>query len=212
MLPRIISVVEGQGEIEAVPLLIRRIAYEYCVPPIPVETPTAIRISRSKVIKPGELERAVTLGTYQLAGAGAVLVVLDADDDCPAVVGPQLLARAQAIAAPRGNVPVSIVIAKAEFEAWFLAAAVSLRGIRGLAADLTPPAEPESKRDAKGWLSAHKHGNARYSEVLDQPALAATMDLTAARQADSFDKFCRDLIAILHGLPHAEALPQEVAE
>jgi hypothetical protein len=39
-------------------------------------------------------------------------------------------------------------------------------------------------------------GSTRYSEVLDQPAFAATMDIDAARQADSFDKFFRDLMTI----------------
>lgn len=46
-----------------------------------------------------------------------------------------------------------------------------------------------------------------YSEVLDQPALAATMDIETARNADSFDKFFRDLMAILDVLA-AQAEPE----
>jgi hypothetical protein len=149
MSPVIISIVEGHGEVEAVPLLIRRIALEQCVPPVSVITPRPIRVSRSKLVQPGELERAVTLALHQIDGDGAVVVVLDADDDGPATIGPVLLARAQVMAASRANVPVRVVIAKAEFEAWFLAAAISLRGRRGLPEDLQPPDAPESKRDAK---------------------------------------------------------------
>src|SRR5688572_29082730 len=81
---------------------------------------------------------------------GAVLVVLDGDDDCPAQLGPVLLRRAEGACR---TIPVAVVLAKKEFEAWFIASAASLAGRRGLPADLRAPADPEAIRDAKGWLS-----------------------------------------------------------
>ena len=197
MPPKVISIVEGHGEVHAVPVLIRRLANEVMGPPLAVVAPPSIRIARSKVVKPNELERAVRLAALQAEGKGGIVVILDADDDCPATLGPELLARARAAIHHEPQTPVSVVIAKMEFEAWFLAAALSLRGRRGLTADLMPPDDPENKRDAKGWLSDRMPPNEVYSEVLDQPALAACMDLNAARAANSFDKFYRDMVVVL---------------
>lgn len=96
---------------------------------------------------------------------------------------------------------MSVIVAKYEFEAWFLAAAESLSGRRGLAADLVSPDDPESVRDAKGWLTDHMIEEYTYSEVLDQPAFAAQMSMRdARRRSDSFDKFYRDILAMLRRL------------
>ena len=92
------------------------------------------------------------------------------------------------------------MIAKNEFEAWFLAAAESLRGRRGLKNDIHPPNDPEAVRDAKGWLDKRMENNESYNETTDQPALAALFDFEQARQADSFDKCYRDIIWLLEEL------------
>ena len=81
--------------------------------------------------------------------------------------------------------PIGVVLAKTEFEAWFIAAAESLRGKRRLRDDLSPPSDPEAIRNAKGWLGQRMVGKSKYSEVLDQPALTELFDLTAA-QARAF--------------------------
>jgi hypothetical protein len=95
-----------------------------------------------------------------------------------------------------GQTPVEVVMAVREFEAWFLAGAASLAGKRSLPADLAPPRDPESPRNAKGWLDERMENG--YSETIDQPALTATFDLLAARSASSsFDKLVRALGALL---------------
>src|SRR5712691_2306358 len=187
-------VVEGHGEREAVPTLVRRIAEKHEVTAV-VSQP--IRVSRSQLVKKDELQRHVTLATMRLAGPGGVLVLLDADDDCPATLGPALQAWA---AAARSDIPVAVVLAKMEFEGWFLAAAQSVAGRRGLAQPLVAPAAPETIRDAKGWLSRNMPGGGKYSPTLDQPALAAVFDIHAARRADSFDKCYREICRLL-GVP-----------
>lgn len=184
----IACIVEGQGETDALPLLVRRVLAER-LPSLRVLPP--IRQSRSRLIETGGLERALQLARLKLGGAGAVLVVIDADDDCPAELAPALIARAQAVLP---GFHVSIVFAKREFEAWFLAAAYSLRGVRGLAVDLQPPADPEGIRGAKEWLDRHKRDG--YSPTIDQAKLAAKMDLEQARAAPSFDKLVRELARI----------------
>jgi hypothetical protein len=185
-------VVEGHGDEEAVPILIRRIAASID-PTLVVKIATVIRTPRSRLVRRGELEQAVERAARKLAGGG-VLVVLDSDDDCPARLGPELLRRARQ---ERGHLPIAVVLAKREFEAWFLAAAESLRGIRTLGADLRPPPNPEEIRDAKGWLTAHMARGQRYVPALHQAALAAQFDLDQARRADSFDKCYRDVARLI---------------
>lgn len=193
---RIASIVEGHGECEAVPILIRRIALSLDPALMPMVHPV-LRVPAARLIKQGEIERAVELAARKNAGKGGIFVLLDADDGCPAQDAPALLQRA---ARARSDMPLAVVFAKREFEAWFLAAAESLRGHRGLPADLAAPAEPEIIRGAKEWLAQRMPGNRGYSETSDQPALAAAFDLTAARRADSFDKCYREIVRLLNRL------------
>ena len=182
-------IVEGHGEVQAAPVLLRRVA-NALDPTLALQVDPVIRITKSKLTQGGELERAVELAARKIAGVGAILVLLDSDDDCPADLGPRLLTRARCA---RPDLPISVVLAKREFEAWFLAAAESLRGLRGLRGDLVSPAYPEEVQGAKEWLSERMTGNQHYVETLDQPALAAGLDLDAARRADSFDKCWREI-------------------
>ena len=92
------------------------------------------------------------------------------------------------------------MLAKHEFEAWFLAAAESLRGQRGLVDDIHAPNDPEAIRGAKEWLSQRMEDHRTYRETQDQPALAARFDIEQARQADSFDKCYRDIARLLDEL------------
>lgn len=189
-------IVEGDGDVEAVPILIRRIVPD--IAPGLVLKAHTFRVSRPKLVKPGELERSIELAARRAGKGGAILVVLDSDDDCPATLGPELLDRARQA---RSDLPISVVLAKREFEAWFLASARSLRGLRGLAGDLEPPPDPETIRGAKEWLTARMPEGRSYVETLDQSALTASMDLLQAREAaPSFDKFFRDLVAIVEQL------------
>jgi hypothetical protein len=188
----IASIVEGHGEVDALPVLVRRIAFELD-PAIDLEFPSPIRISRSKILRPGELERAVSLAALNAGRDGGIFVLLDSDDACPASLGPELLQR---VRATRPDIPSSVVLAKAEYEAWFLAAAASLRGLRGFPHDLESPPGPESIRGAKEWLSKRML-NRNYAETIDQAALTARFDTALARRAESFDKCYRDLTAML---------------
>jgi hypothetical protein len=186
-------VVEGHGEMEALPILIRRIA-EAVDPTIALRVHHPIRISRSKLLRPGELERATRLAALNAGGGGAVLIVLDSDDDCPATLAAELLARARHTV---GHLPISVVLPKREFEAWFLAAAESLRGVRGLSEELAGPPDPEAVRGAKEWLSDRMVTGRKYRETLDQAALTASFDMVAARRTDSFDKLYREVCRLI---------------
>lgn len=192
---RLAAIVEGHGEVAAVPILIRRIA-ERLDPPVFVDVDPILRVPASSLRKGSELERQVERAARKMQEKGGILILVDCDwgGGCPAQEGPALVSRARSA---RSDIPISVVLAKKEYEAWFIAAAESLRGERGLAQDLSCDRAPEDIRGAKEWLSDHMPTGRPYSATIDQPALTAAFDLDLARRADSFDKCYREVTALL---------------
>jgi len=183
-------IVEGYGDVKAVPVLLRRLGQEWDSA-LYLEIRRPFRVGRYKLVKAGELEGRIESLARELPCPRAILVLVDAEDDCPKDLAPELLRRAQQA---RRDIPSAVVLAKHEFEAWFLAAIESLSGRRGLSDELRPLPDPEALSDAKKWLTRNMPGSRAYSETLDQPALAARFDLQLARQrSDSFDKCCREV-------------------
>ncbi|MBL8400667.1 DUF4276 family protein [Accumulibacter sp.] len=91
-----------------------------------------------------------------------------------------------------GEFGVAVVVAQREYEAWFLAAAGSLAGKRGLQEGLAAPPDSDAIRNAKGWLS-ERMSNGRYHEVSDQPAMSALFDIGEALAGSrSFRKFVKE--------------------
>ncbi len=194
--PVLVPIVEGHSEVESIPVLLRRLLAEWSQYEVTIAKP--VRVSRYKVVRPGELERACELARRRPSGCDAILLVLDADDDCPKELAPALLRRARRASA---DTPAAVVLAKSEFEAWFLGSLESLRGVRGLAEMAVSPDRPEDIRDAKGYLGRQMTGGRTYVEVDDQPALAGHFDLQSARQrCPSFDKFIRDVESLVTAL------------
>ena len=196
MTPRtvtIASIVEGHGEVSALPRLLHRLAAEF--PMAELHTPKPPwRRPRGSLVAPNGIEREVESNSW-VGPSGGILVILDADDDCPAQLAPELLRRAQAA---RPDLRVSVVLAKREFEAWFLASAQSLAGRHGFPADMTAPDDPEGVRGAKEWLSRHRPKGHPYKETVDQAALTSAFDIRQARKhSPSFDKFCREIETLL---------------
>ena len=192
---KIAAIVEGHGECEAVPILIRRIAETIDPGFVPKVLPP-LRVPVLKLLKEGEIERSVDLAARKLKGKGGLIIIVDCDweNGCPAKEGPILLQRA---AAARNDLPIAVILAKKEFEAWFLAAAESLRDQFGLPSDLEPPIDPENIRGAKEWLTERMPLGRAYAAITDQPAFTARFDMQAARRADSFDKCYRDIRSML---------------
>lgn len=193
----IASVVEGEGEIFALPVVLRRLMFSMSIWNADIQRP--FLINRGKLIKQGGLEAAVEGVARRLSPSapGGILILIDADDDCPAELGPTLLRRAQAV---RPDRRIAVVLANREFEAWFLAAAPSLGGRAGLSDGLPVPEHSERPRDCKGWLSQHRSDGGSYRPRVDQAALADAFDLGMARRnAPSFDKFCRDVNYLVTG-------------
>lgn len=189
----IVSIVEGQGEVGSIPILLRRIAAAVA-PGLLLRIPRPVRVPRQRVVKSGELERIVQIAAKTSGMDARILILLDADDDCPATLAPALLHQATAA---RPDRIVRVVLANSEYETWFLAATESIAGQGSLNTDIAQPNDPESIRDAKRWLSKRMPSNRSYRPPRDQPQLTRIFDLKAARRVPSFDKFWRDVSELL---------------
>lgn len=182
---RIAVIVEGKGEVQAVPELLRRIISEVSAddPPSIVRP---IRAPRDRIVKEGELERYVNLAVRHGGPEARILVLLDADEACPKELGPELLRRARQA---RPDKQIQVVLAKREYEAWFIAAAESV--IAGVPA---APQTPEAIRGAKEWIGRYQP----YRPTADQAPMTAKFDMVQARRnAPSFDKLWRAVEALL---------------
>lgn len=175
MRPTILAIVEGQSEVQAIPVLLRRLLERMDRPEVGVAQP--FRVKRTQVVRPGEIERALEQGIRARGDLTAILIVLDADDDPPERLETSLLARCRAAT----RLPCAVVAATCELEAWFLGSKDALRGICGIRQNANAPDHPEEIRGAKERLSRNMEGR-HYVPVIDQPKLAARMDLERALQ------------------------------
>jgi hypothetical protein len=131
----------------------------------------------------------------------AILVILDADNECinrglGNGLGPELLARAQEVA----DLPLAVVVANREYEAWFLANLTSIR-----AAGLLPnhtrvqgTLVPESPGGCKSLISELMC--CRYEETLHQLKLTRglTFSPRVKYRSPSYGKLLRDMERLVH--------------
>ncbi len=193
---RIASLVEGQGEVKAFPILLRRICAEIdsnlnliLAPPF--------RRPFASIREVNGLESAINRVAALNPGYD-IVVLIDSDDDCRKHLGNELVRRAKKA---RPDLYVSVVLAHREYEAWFLAAAESLAGKRNLKPDLSAPANPENIRDAKGWLCKQMPETKKYSPTVDQAPFSQGFDLELARtRSRSFQKLWKEVETILQAI------------
>jgi hypothetical protein len=176
---RIASIVEGHGEVYALPELLRRIARE--VYGLEVATPTPHRVARSSMTSGSGLARAVQLQDRRVGGRGAVLVLADSDDDDPRA----LVGELQSIADSAAQGTAIAVVAVREYEAWFLAGIESLRSLRYVKDDASYLGDPEARRGCKEALE--RVMTERYDPIRHQPAMSSRLSIgAAAERAPSF--------------------------
>jgi len=137
-------IVEGQGDEAAVPLLLRWLRDEAQAWGLEVGRPHRRR--RKLLVKKDSLQSALRVAALR-ENCAAILVLFDADDDCPKELAPTLEEWAREAA---GGKPCAVVMANREYEAWFLASIEALRGWGAILPDATSHHEPEVPRDAKG--------------------------------------------------------------
>ena len=131
-------IVEGHGEQEALPILLRRLC-EDIRPDIWADINPPIRVKSANFLNdPAYFYKYLSMAANKArqAGDGTVLILLDCEDDCPSQLGPRLLNQARTL---RPDVRIIVVLAYREFETWFLASVNSLVNTGLLPKGVNPP-------------------------------------------------------------------------
>jgi Domain of unknown function (DUF4276) len=186
-------IVEGHGEVEAVPALLHRIARDTAFQGVLRVNPP-IRVKAGSFLHDQDyFHKQILLASAKAAQEiGSVLILLDCDDGCPADIGPELLRKAREV---RSDVNILMSLAYREYETWFITAAPSLAGMRGLPPNSQPPEDPEGIRDAKGWLGERME--IPYDPVTHQIEFTRKFDLHQARSNQSFERMYRIVDSVL---------------
>ena len=173
--PAIVPIVEGPGDQDAAPVLLRRVLYEQMGVSVDVKRPKKAQDRRALIKR---LENFLAYAS-KTPGCAAILLLLDADEDCPRELGADLACRARVAGV---GIPIAVVCAKREYENWFLASDEAFTG------------EVEDFGGAKAWLTHRMPLGLAYKETKDQASLSATMDIEAAFQSSrSFRRLCSAL-------------------
>lgn len=191
--PGIVPIVEGPGDRYAVPGLLRRILGQLDRYDIAVSQ-AKVAHGKSNLLRERKFEQFLD---YALVDdCTAILVLLDADADCPRE---EVVCLAQRAVASKLAVPIAIVYAKCEYETWFICSlspehGTAIRGRLELPAHITAPEEPEKIRSAKDWLTARMPRHRAYKEVIDQEPLTHHIELDLVREKSrSFRRLCHAL-------------------
>lgn len=174
---KIQPIVEGQGEVAAVPVLLRRLVEKARAWKIKIEKP--IRAPRSHILNEERLRKLVTFAVRQRR-CDAILIMFDGDRDCPAELGMTVHKWAVTVAS---HIPCEVVIPQREYEAWFLATIESLRGHSGIKNDAIAHHYPEAPYGAKEQLEAQMQVGKSYLETKHQASFSAQFSME--------DAFCR---------------------
>jgi hypothetical protein len=212
---RIILFVEGEGEADAVPTLIKRLFNEkgdwYDI--LLDESPFRVG-SVNKLVKEEFREWKRILGaSLKRANVGGVLLILDGDIEkvggkafCAATVAKSLAGAAIDVGAGK-MFSVAVVFARQEYETWLIAGVASLAGRRLPDGRLIDPnARPPAgdlevgPRNAKGWLGNIVEGG--YKPTRDQAAFtkAVDLELIRARNLRSFRRLESAVSSLLEAI------------
>lgn len=183
------SVVEGHGEVKALPALLRRIAYGAGIYEIDVRPPHRLGCDQMRSTKVRDAVRIQRASLVERGGVGVVVVLYDSDDDDPTEC-------VEATRAALEGQEAVVAVAVREYEAWFLAGIESLRRHKEVLDDASYSKDPEAKRGAKEALQEQMTG--KYIETRHQDAFSSILDLDAtARRSPSFARFREQLLAAL---------------
>lgn len=176
---RIVTIVEGDGDVQAVPILLSRLLNHYGWS-VNWYVSRPIRVGNLGNLKKN-LNRFLELATLE-KDCSAIMILLDLDEGCPKE---QSFALADAIRELQLLYPVAIVMAHREYEAWFLASMQTIAGHCDIPQDVRFDGEVERVRGAKEWLTANMTQSPRprrYKETLHQAEMTTLIDVDLAAQ------------------------------
>jgi Domain of unknown function (DUF4276) len=184
----IICIVEGDGEVIAIPRLLVRACQCFGLPLPKISRP--IRVRRDQFInKDDSLRRHVALAKAKAGSTGHVFIILDADDDCPVDLVKNLFAK---IASCASTERLHIILIEKELEVWFIEDIEQLKVKFNFDQEAIKPAKPTNIRDAKGWIK--NHFKQSYSEVTDPLKFVQQLDINLVHQNNrSMQKLIKSL-------------------
>lgn len=199
----IAPIVEGHAEVKAVERLLFRIWNEVVCGTDRLQVLEPFRPKRDQILQVDgvalgkEVQKAVIKLQAKLkrevSATGLVLLLFDAEKECPAQLARRLLDLAHKA---RADAPIACVLANQMFENWIIAGSGTLHGVNGLPNPLPDVADVEAV-GGKGWIKEQLRAvnrNRAYSETIDAPQYVQRMDVLGARtRSPSFDKLCREL-------------------
>ncbi len=190
----IAPIVEGHGEVAAIRLLINSIISSLDGIDFPrIEAPYR-KSWGSLVNRQGELEQCAQIVLGEGGPSSRLLVLLDADDNCPASLGPTLLER---LCRRFPGRLISVCVADWEYESWFIASSESIAEHVGASLGVKVPDNIEEIQNPKAWLERNIL-HRRYRETFDQASFSSVIDVPLARRrSQSFNRFCLELERLL---------------
>ncbi len=178
-------VVEGKGEVKAAQTLIYRLWNDLGHSPVVWADP----IRGVNLLQRSGIARACAI-VRSKPDADALLILRDADDDCPATSGPTA---AQWIREENLQFPAAVVLLHREYETLFLPCLTRMAGIplrddrgverSGLLAGTTFEGNYESIRGVKEWLSKRYPRGRSYKPSLDQLPMTRLIDFDDLRKS-----------------------------
>lgn len=173
---RILPIVEGHGEISAVPVLIRKILADHDIHD--VQPLSAWRHGEYPSVAK-KFDNIFLAATKEKA---PILWVMDFDSkdyDCPVKEAQKLLTRAEAL---RPGWPIQIAFLVREYETLFLYDEAATRAVFPDISGKVPfPDDPEAVRGAKEWLSKQRPSGSAYKETVHQEKITARLNLDILR-------------------------------
>ena len=200
-MPTIVPVVEGDGDVVAFPGLLNRILLKYHNRP-----DVLVARGKSGVVKAnGRQNLEKDLGKFlqhaqNKPNCDAILVLLDADVDCPVLLGRLLSQHCSEIGT---KCPVQIVCARRSYESWFLASLATVRGKGVIPHTATIVGDAEDVPNPKQWITSLLPQGQAYKETTHHAALSSLIDVDLAEEnSRSFRRLCHALAQLLDAIDH----------
>lgn len=206
-MPKIVPIVEGPGEVEAVPALLWKLLAERERYDIQIGEPQNAH-GCGNLTAPGGLEKFVK-NAWTKRDCGAVLILMDAEEQCAMQLASEFSRRILAMGV---RFTVATVIAKSEYEAWFLASLETIAGEKlgkrqCLPAGLSYSDNVEDRVGVKGWITRQLSEERIYKETLDQVAMTRLLDPVKARERSrSFCRLCHTLEQVVEAIDTGQTL------
>ena len=180
-------IVEGPGDVRAAPILLRKILSDYlnCYD-VGVLAPKRVG-GRGGLDRVGGIEKFIKYAAITPDCEG-ILVLVDADSDCAIEWAKRTCDRCRQVGVA---VPIAVVCAVLEYEAWFLASLDSIRGSGRLNQDIRFDGTPEALGGVKEWFTQQMPPGRAYKETIDQASFTSMIDVSLARDnSRSFRRLC----------------------